>query len=93
MEITASGEWIAAGHEAKNEPVQITVSTVQTEELVDEPSVLLTIVVGEAGSGEKRSVEVYLPATVAENLAELLTNAAIDTRRVPDGDMTNDYTG
>ena len=91
-DITTTGVFIGTG---KPEPVVITISESDNEELVDEPSVTLSVTPVDLTQNAGRRVETYLSATDAAALGQMLLDHAAAVAQViaGGGDSVNDYAG
>ena len=91
-DITTTGLFIGTG---KPEPVTITVSETENEEMVDAPSVTLSVSPSDLTEGANRRVETYLTPDAAASLGQMLLDHAAAVRRAVDAgeDQVNDYAG
>lgn len=91
-DILTRGHFIGSG---KPEPVHISVSVTDNEEVVDAPTVTLFVTPADLVTGAERRVETFLSVADAESLAQMLLDFAKGARQAIESgeDVSNDYSG
>jgi len=90
-DIQATGMWIGEG---KADAITIRTAVIASEEVVDEPSVLLSIEPTDMTTNAAKRVEVYLPFAQAALLAHVLEDLSKAAEKaVEDDDPLDDYSG
>ena len=91
-DVLVTGVFVGTG---KPEPVHIEISMTDNEELVDAPSVTLSITPADLTEGANRRVETYLSATDAASLGQMLLDyaASIEQTIASGEDVDDDYAG
>lgn len=91
-DVTTTGKFIGTG---TTEPVTITVTVTDNEEVVENASVVLAVSPADLTSGAERRVEAYLSAADAAALARILLDFAESAQQaVDEGDeVSGDYSG
>lgn len=91
-DVTTTGVFVGAG---KPEPVRIEVSVTDNQEIVDVPTVTLTVSPVNQADGVTRRVETFLSAGDAASLGRILLEFAASTEQViAEGEeVGDDYAG
>ncbi len=91
-DVTTTGVFVGTG---KPESVRIEVSVTDNQEMVDIPSVTLTVSPVDQADGVTRRVETFLSASDAALLGQMLLEFAASTQQaITDGeDVGDDYAG
>lgn len=91
-DVTTTGVFVGTG---KPEPVRIEISMTDNEEVVDVPTVTLSVSPVDLTNGTGRRVETFLSAADAGALAQMLLDfAAASEQAIAEGkDVDDDYAG
>ncbi|MBC7808061.1 MAG: hypothetical protein H7145_18175 [Akkermansiaceae bacterium] len=91
-DVTTTGVFVGVG---KPEPVRIEVSVTDNQEMVDVPSVTLSVLPVDQADGATRRVETFLSAGDAALLGQMLLEFAASTRQAIETgeDVDDDYAG